>query len=156
MFIIKKKHYFYNNYHIHLFWFIVWDSTKMQIEFFDYWAKTKDSSIHYVTIFSTDNTRNLQWGATLNEQYEEEEGSVEEDMPEDFQHKKPRRSSSASDLGLFKFINIKSIEIRISGIINREKSDIIDAKLHETNVPEAKQTTVSVLVDDTLDFITVS
>lgn len=80
----------------------------------------------------------FEWGATLNEQYEEEEGSVEEDMPEDFQHKKPRRSSSASDLG----------------IINREKSDIIDAKLHETNVPEAKQTTVSVLVDDTLDFIT--
>ncbi|PAV57308.1 hypothetical protein WR25_20382 [Diploscapter pachys] len=40
------------------------------------------------------------------------------------------------------------------GIIRREKTDIIDEKLHSTEEPLEKQTTVSVVVDDTLDFIT--
>lgn len=41
------------------------------------------------------------------------------------------------------------------GIIHREKSELIDSKLHSTDEPQYRKTTVSVVVDDSLDFITV-
>ncbi|EGT37522.1 hypothetical protein CAEBREN_18934 [Caenorhabditis brenneri] len=82
--------------------------------------------------------RIFEWGATLNVEEEWDGEEDDESTTTTPQKKKMRRSSSCSDLG----------------IINREKSEIIDAKLRETNVPESKKTTVSVLVDDTLDFIT--
>ncbi|CAB3410212.1 unnamed protein product [Caenorhabditis bovis] len=81
--------------------------------------------------------RIFEWGATVCTEVGDDEPPPNGEECETIQ-RKPRRSSSASDLG----------------IINREKSEIIDAKLHETNVPTSKKTTVSVLVDDTLDFIT--
>ncbi|CAI2356372.1 unnamed protein product [Caenorhabditis sp. 36 PRJEB53466] len=79
----------------------------------------------------------FEWGATL---HNPDDGSNSSVIEEELQPiiRKPRRTSSSSDLG----------------IIHRQKSDVIDAKLHETGVPDSKQTTVSVLVDDTLDFIT--
>ncbi|KJH43955.1 Acyltransferase [Dictyocaulus viviparus] len=39
------------------------------------------------------------------------------------------------------------------GIIHREKSERIDYKLHSTDEPQHRQTTVSVVVDDSIDFI---
>ncbi|EGT59418.1 hypothetical protein CAEBREN_31051 [Caenorhabditis brenneri] len=113
-----------------LFWFLI-----LLLIFLAVTGKTLGLRELYVNTL----IRIFEWGATLNAEYEEEEASVSEDEDEPgLHHVKMRRSSSSSDLG----------------IINREKSEIIDAKLHETNVPQSKQTTVSVLVDDTLDFIT--
>ncbi|KAK6766698.1 hypothetical protein RB195_026153 [Necator americanus] len=40
------------------------------------------------------------------------------------------------------------------GIIHREKSELIDSKLHSKDEPQQRQTTVSVVVDDSIDFIT--
>ncbi|CAD6188754.1 unnamed protein product [Caenorhabditis auriculariae] len=85
--------------------------------------------------------RIFEWGSTLSGTDEEEEDGEEEEEPKEDEHlkkRKPRRSSSSSDLG----------------IIAREKSEVIDAKLHSTEEPTSKKTTVSVVVDDTLDFIT--
>ncbi|CAO4384350.1 unnamed protein product [Caenorhabditis nigoni] len=111
-----------------LFWFLI-----LLLIFLAVTGKTLGLRELYVETL----IRIFEWGATLSEESDVEEDSVIEEDEFPAQHKKIRRSSSASDLG----------------IINREKSDIIDAKLHETNVTE-KQSTVSVLVDDTLDFIT--
>ncbi|CAI5454330.1 unnamed protein product [Caenorhabditis angaria] len=85
--------------------------------------------------------RELYWGATVCAAYDDteyEQALIEEPTNPAPLERKPRRTSSSSDLG----------------IIHREKSDVIDAKLHATDVPTSKKTTVSVLVDDTLDFIT--
>ncbi|RCN25841.1 hypothetical protein ANCCAN_28445, partial [Ancylostoma caninum] len=75
------------------------------------------------------------WGAEVSHNYD-----LEEDPPGNTATpvKVERKRHSSGDLR----------------IILREKSEIIDHKLHDTDEPLYKRTTVSVVVDDSIDFIT--
>ncbi|KAL6734141.1 hypothetical protein Aduo_004712 [Ancylostoma duodenale] len=79
--------------------------------------------------------RIFEWGAEVSHNYD-----LEEDPPGGTATpaKVERKRHSSGDLR----------------IILREKSEIIDHKLHDTDEPLLKRTTVSVVVDDSLDFIT--
>ncbi|KIH68626.1 Acyltransferase, partial [Ancylostoma duodenale] len=78
------------------------------------------------------------WGSTVSrdEDYEE----LPQEDPSSTTRSPPRvkKRHSSGDLG----------------IIHREKSEIIDSKLHSTDEPPQRSTTVSVVVDDSIDFIT--
>ncbi|EYB82522.1 hypothetical protein Y032_0358g3414 [Ancylostoma ceylanicum] len=77
--------------------------------------------------------RIFEWGSEVSHNYD-----LDEDTPEDeTSTASARKRRSSSDLR----------------IILREKSEIIDHKLHDTDEPLRKRTTVSVVVDDSLDFI---
>ncbi|EPB78945.1 Acyltransferase [Ancylostoma ceylanicum] len=89
-----------------------------------------------------------QWGSktSRNDEYEElpqEDPSSTSRSPP---RVKKRHSSGDLECDLFHF----------GGIIHREKSEIIDSKLHSTDEPPQRSTTVSVVVDDSIDFITAS
>ncbi|WKY16333.1 hypothetical protein Q1695_001198 [Nippostrongylus brasiliensis] len=81
-------------------------------------------------------TRIFEWGSKTSHGYEYLETEVEPSSTESAPRLKKRHSSG--DLG----------------IIHREKSELIDSKLHSTDAPPCRQTTVSVVVDDSIDFIT--
>ncbi|EYC07107.1 hypothetical protein Y032_0072g691 [Ancylostoma ceylanicum] len=82
--------------------------------------------------------RLFEWGSktSRNDEYEE----LPQEDPSSTSRSPPRvkKRHSSGDLG----------------IIHREKSEIIDSKLHSTDEPPQRSTTVSVVVDDSIDFIT--
>ncbi|VDM61934.1 unnamed protein product, partial [Angiostrongylus costaricensis] len=81
----------------------------------------------------------FQWGSRTTNQYQYCENENVDDYSALGQSASPRikKRHSSGDLG----------------IIHREKSDVIDSKLHSKDEPLCRQTTVSVVVDDSIDFI---
>ncbi|XGW32885.1 hypothetical protein V3C99_017416 [Haemonchus contortus] len=82
-------------------------------------------------------TRIFEWGAQTTHGYEYLEDESESGTSGESPPFRIKKRHSSGDLG----------------IIHREKSDLVDSKLHSTDEPECRQTTVSVVVDDSIDFI---
>uniref|UniRef100_A0A7I5EEW6 PlsC domain-containing protein n=1 Tax=Haemonchus contortus TaxID=6289 RepID=A0A7I5EEW6_HAECO len=82
-------------------------------------------------------TRIFEWGAQTTHGYEYLEDENESGTSGESPPFRIKKRHSSGDLG----------------IIHREKSDLVDSKLHSTDEPECRQTTVSVVVDDSIDFI---
>ncbi|KAK6059637.1 Acyltransferase [Cooperia oncophora] len=89
-------------------------------------------------------TRIFEWGAQTTHGYEYLEDTSESTASSDSPPKKKRHSSG--DL-------VENVSLYFGGIIHREKSELVDSKLHSTDEPECRKTTVSVVVDDSIDFI---
>ncbi|KAK6032632.1 Acyltransferase [Ostertagia ostertagi] len=88
----------------------------------------------------------FQWGAKTTHGYEYLE---EESEPTNSAESPPfriKKRHSSGDL-------VENVSLYFGGIIHREKSELVDSKLHSTDEPECRQTTVSVVVDDSIDFI---
>ncbi|PAV62549.1 hypothetical protein WR25_00167 [Diploscapter pachys] len=81
----------------------------------------------------------FEWGASISRD-QQSESSIENEEKEE--------ASTNQDHGLRQRHSSGDL-----GIIRREKTDIIDTKLHSTELPPHRKTTVEVFVDDTLDFI---
>ncbi|VDO80747.1 unnamed protein product [Haemonchus placei] len=93
-------------------------------------------------------TRIFEWGAQTTHGYEYLEDENESGTSAESPPFRIKKRHSSGDL-----VIDENVSLYFGGIIHREKSDLVDSKLHSTDEPECRQTTVSVVVDDSIDFI---
>ncbi|KAK5972622.1 hypothetical protein GCK32_016741 [Trichostrongylus colubriformis] len=91
-------------------------------------------------------TRIFEWGAQTTHGYEHSENESDPSASTESPPFRIKKRHSSGDL-------VENVSLYFGGIIHREKSELVDSKLHSTDEPEYRQTTVSVVVDDSIDFI---